>query len=236
MALFKFSDYRWLVLGLVLAGCFLSGLTVSGILAAPSPKISSPPPVETELTMAKTKSLYLVVDLPNNLAVLKARGIALRTFPIQAINWIGNPINRPFSLRLKAKDPMISPLLISPPPVTNKTAPADGDDETSQSPPPAKALTVSDMPLRYDLEFDDQIVVIIQPHHLPTFWDNAFQQFASWSNRVAAHVSTWRQVFGQSADPYLVLSMEPADAQAFYWAIVAPMSWLVFPEVQNARP
>lgn len=235
-ALFKRSDYRWLILGLILAGFCLSGLAVSGILAASSPKTSSPPPVETELAMAKTKSLYLVVDLPNKRAVLKARGVALRTFPIHAFNWIGSPISRPFSLRLKAKDPMISPLLISPPPVTNITSPADGDEETATSPPPAKALMVSDMPLRYDLEFDDQIMVMIQPHHLPTFWDNAFQQFASWSSRVAAHVWTWKEMFDQSAEPYLVLSMEPADAQAFYWAVVAPMPWLVFPEAQGAHP
>lgn len=232
----KLSDYRWLVLGLVLAGFYLSGVVVSRILAAPSPNTSAPAPAETELAMAKTKSLYMVVDLPNNLAVLKARGITLRTFRIHAIDWIGSPIQQSFSPHLKAKDPMISPVLISPPPITSKTALVDGDEETSQTPPQSKALTVSDMPLRYKLLFDDQIVVMIQPNHLPTFWDNAFQQFAGWSGRVAAHVSTWKEMFGQRSDPYLVLSMEPADAQAFYWAVVAPMPWLVVPGVQSSHP
>ncbi len=187
--------------------------------------------------MAKTKSLYIIIDLPNKLAVLKARGVTLRTFPLQNIKWIGNPIGHSFSLNLKAKDPLISPLLISPPPVSNKTAQAEGEEESlSHNPPPAKALTVTDMPLRYDLFFDNHIVVIVQAHHLSTFWDNAFQQLASWTGRVAAHVSTWKEIFGQPADPYLVLSMEPADAQAFYWAVVAPMPWLVFPGEQNTYP
>ena len=93
--------------------------------------------------MAKTKSLYMIVDLPNNHAVLKARGITLRTFPLQAIEWIGSPFGRPLSLHLKVKDPMISPLLISPPPVSNKTAQADGEEEPlSQNPPPATGKVV----------------------------------------------------------------------------------------------
>ena len=210
---------------------------MSLILAASSPQASSPHPLDTELVMAKTKSLYMVVDLPNNLAVLKARGIALRTFPLQDIKWIGNPIGHPISLHLKAKDPMISPLLISPPPVIHKTVQAEGEEETSsQNPPPAKALTVSDMPFRYELIFDNHIAVIVQPHHLSAFWDNAFQQLASWTGRVAANVSTWKGMFGQPSKPYLVLSMEPADAQAFYWAVVAPMPWLVFPGEQNTHP
>ncbi|MDR4494887.1 MAG: hypothetical protein AB7P17_14970 [Nitrospirales bacterium] len=235
-ALFKLFDYRWLLLALALAGLYLTELEGSHILAAPAPKAPFSPPVETELALAKTKSLYMVVDLPNNLAVLKARGITLRTFPLQGINWIGSPLGLPLNLHLKGKDPMISPLPISPPPVIDNTAPLDEDKELSNSPPPAKALTVSDMPLRYDLVFDNQIVVIVQPHHLPAFWDNAFQQFASWAGRVAAHVATWKEMFGQSSDLYLVLSMEPADAQAFYWAIVAPMPWLVFPGEQNTHP
>lgn len=84
--------------------------------------------------------------------------------------------------------------------------------------------------------FDNHMVVIVQPHHLSTFWDNTFQQLASWTGRVAAHVSTWKEVFGHPAAPYLVLSMEPADAQAFYWAVVAPMPWLVFPGEHIIRP
>ena len=238
--MFKISDYRWLILGLVLAEFFLSGLAVSLILAASSPQASVSSPLDTELVMAKTKSLYMVIDLPNNLAVLKARGITLRTFPFQTTEWIGNPIDRPFTLRLKTKDPLVSPLLISPPPVSNKTVQVEGEEEMStQNPPPPKALTVSDMPLRYDLIFDNQdnhIVVIVQPHHLSTFWDNTFQQLASWTGRVAAHVSTWKEWFGQPAVPYLVLSMEPADAQSFYWAVVAPMPWLVFPGEQKSHP
>ncbi|MEX2493279.1 MAG: hypothetical protein WD425_16125 [Nitrospirales bacterium] len=179
--------------------------------------------------MAGTKALYMVIDIPHHQAVLKARGIILRTFPLHVIDWIGDPIPQSSSFHLTTKDPMVSPLSLSPPPASDKTTEAKSEDGQSANQPPLKAQTVSDMPLRYELGFDSGIFVIVQPHQLPSFWHNAFQQMASWTGRVAANVSTWKEVFGQPSQPYLVLSMKPIDAQAFYWAVLPSMPWLVFP-------
>jgi len=208
-------------------GLCLSGSEYAIALRSPVPKTSTP--VTMELSMAKTKTLYMVIDIPHHQAVLKARGIILRTFPLHEIDWIGNPIPQSSSFHLTTKDPMISPLSISPPPASDKTAEAKSEEDQSANAPPLKAQTVSDMPLRYELVFEDGIVVIVQPHHLPSFWNNAFQQMANWTGRMTANVSIWKEAFGQPSEPYLVLSMEPIDAQAFYWAVLPPMPWLVFP-------
>ncbi len=214
---------------LMWVGLCLGGAEHAHSLAAPTPKPPAPAAVAKELSMAKTKALYMVIDLPHHQAVLKARGIVLRTFPLHEIDWIGDPIPQSSSFHLTTKDPMISPLSISPPPASDKTAEAKSEEDQSANVPPPKAQTVSDMPLRYELVFDGRMVVIVQPHHLPSFWDNAFQQMANWTGRVTANVSTWKEAFGQPSEPYLVLSMEPIDAQAFYWAVLPPMPWLVFP-------
>ena len=211
----------------------LCGIGISLALTAPPHKPPSPP-VLPELAIAKTKSLYMVIDIPKNLAVLKARGIAIRTFPLQTIKWIGDPLSQPSRLQLKGKEPMVSPLSITPPPTSDKATIPEGEEEPSNS--PAKALTVSDMPFRYELAFQDHLIVIVQPDHLPSFWGNAWQQMGGWKDRVAAHMSTWKVVFGQPSNPYLVLSMEPADAQAFYWAVVPPMPWLVVPSTPGTSP
>jgi len=208
------------------------GLCLSGTeyaTALPAPARKTPSPLNMELSMAKTKALYMVIDIPHHQAVLKARGIVLRTFPLREIDWIGDPIPQSSSFHLTTKDPMVSPLSISPPPASDKTVEAKSEEDQSATLPPPKAQTVSDMPLRYELVFQDGIVVIVQPHHLPSFWGNAFQQLANWTGRVTANVSTWKESFGQPSEPYLVLSMEPIDAQAFYWAVLPPMPWLVFP-------
>jgi len=205
-------------------------------LGAPPNQTTARSPAQTELALAKTKSLYVTLDLPNKLAVLKARGVPLRTFPLQAIDWIGEPIVQPGKAQLKTKDPMVSPMTISPPPPVNKAAHSETEEVSFTGPPPPKALTVSDMPLRYELTFDERFIIIIQPHHLPTFWDNMVQQVGSWTNRIAAHMANWKGAFGQTAEPYLVLSMEPSDAQAFYWAVLPPMAWIVFPETRDRTP
>ncbi|MDH5563689.1 MAG: hypothetical protein OEY91_08730 [Nitrospirota bacterium] len=214
-------------------GLSLSGLGASLALDIP-PRRPPTPPRLTELAIAKTKSLYMVIDIPKNLAVLKARGIAIRTFPLQTIKWIGDPLSQPLSLQLKGKEPMVSPLSITPPPTSDKATVPDGEEEPPIS--PAKALTVSDMPFRYELAFQDHLNVIIQPDHLPSFWGNAWQQMGGWKDRVAAHMSTWKAAFGQPSISYLVLSMEPAEAQAFYWAVVPPMPWLVVPGTPGTTP
>ncbi len=232
-ALLIFFFHRLLTVCLIAVGLSFSGIGISLALAAPPHKPPSPP-VLTELAIAKTKSLYMVIDIPKNLAVLKARGIAIRTFPLQDIAWIGDPLSQPSSLKLKGKEPMVFPLSMTLPPASPKPNMPEVEEEPSNSPP--KALTVSDMPLRYELAFHDHLIIIIQPDHLHSFWDNAWQQMGGWKDRVAAHMSTWKVAFGQPSNPYLVLSMKPADAQAFYWAVVPPMPWLVVPSAPGTSP
>ena len=224
-----YSIFRSSFMSVLWVGLCLFGLEPPRSLAAPTPKVTPPPSVTMELPIAKTKSLYMIIDIPRKLGILKARGMTLRTFPFHDIAWIGNSIPQPSSFSLATKDPMISPLTLSPPPIPEKTAEATREEDQSSQVSAPKAQTVEDMPLRYELVLDDRMMVIIQTHHLPSFWDNAFQQMANWTGRVTANVSTWKEAFGQPSQPYLVLSMEPKDAQALYWAVLPPMPWLVLP-------
>lgn len=172
-------------------------------------------PVEQELQMAKTKSLYVIVDTDKNLVLLKARGIPLRTFPLTGIEWIGAPLTHSTVLHLQTKDPSVSPLPISPPSVLSQESPPED---------PITPLTVSNMPTRYELTFHESLTILVQPPHLPSFWTNLGHQIAGWGRRVTAKMATWG-----GSHQYLVLSLDPVEAQALYWAAIPPMTCLVIP-------
>ena len=182
---------------------------------------ASSPPVEQELQMAKTKSLYFIVDTDKNIVLLKARGIPLRTFPLTGTEWIGTPLTHSTVLHLQTKDPSVSPLPISPP-----------SDVSQESPPedPITPLTVSNMPTRYELTFQESLTILVQPPHLSSFWANLGHQIAGWGRRITARIATW----GDSHQ-YLVLSLDPVEAQALYWAAIPPMTCLVIPENPTDR-
>jgi len=176
----------------------------------------SPQPAAHELQLAKTKSLYIVIDTTKNIVFLKARGIPLRTFPLAQAAWIGTPPGHSTVIHLNTKDPSVSPIPITPP-----------SDSSQESPPdePTKPLTVNDMPNRYKLTFQENLTILVQPHHLPSFWDNMAHQVAGWGQRVAARIGTWG-----GSHQYLVLSLDPAEAQALYWATIPPMTCLMILE------
>lgn len=181
----------------------------------------SPFPARQELQLAKTTSLYVVVDTTKNLVFLKARGIPLRTFPLTQATWIGTPLTHSTVIHLSTKDPSVSPIPITPP-----------SNSSSASPPeePTKPLTVNDMPNRYTLAFQENLTILVQPHHLPSFWENMVHQIAGWGQRVVARIGTWG-----SSHRYLVISLDPVEAQALYWAAIPPMTCLVIPENPIAR-
>ena len=181
---------------------------------------ASPHPIGQELQLAKTKSLYVVVDTRKKIVFLKARGIPLRTFPLTQAEWIGDPLVQSTILHLKTKDPSVSPLSVTPPS-------ASSPEVTVEE--PTTPLTVNDMPNRYELAFQENLTILVQPYHLPAFWENIVQQVAGWGQRVAARMITWG-----SSHQYLVMSLDPAEAQALYWATIPPMTYLVIPE--NSQP
>lgn len=199
----------WMFLLTLVLGeaCFSQGLA--------QPK-TPPHPVDQELKLAKTKSLYLVIDTTKNIVFLKARGIPLRMFPLTQASWIGTPLIHSTIVHLKTKEPSVSPIPITPP-----------SDPSSESPPeePTKPLTVNDMPNRYQLAFEENLTILVQPYHLPSFWENIVHQVAGWGQRVAARIGTWG-----GSHQYLVLSLDPAEAQALYWATIPPMTCLVILE------
>ncbi|HBP86339.1 MAG TPA: hypothetical protein DD706_01415 [Nitrospiraceae bacterium] len=184
------------------------------------PKVSSHP-VDQELQLAKTKSLYVVIDTKKNIVFLKARGIPLRTFPLTKAEWIGDPLAHSTALHLHTKDPSVSPLPISPP----SESPTESPEENPLTP-----LTVNDMPNRYELTFQEHLTILVQPPHLPSFWANMGHQIAGLGRRIAARIATW----GDSHQ-YLVLSLDPAEAQALYWAAIPPMTCLVIPENPSSK-
>jgi hypothetical protein len=202
-----------LILSLVPGGiCYSQGGTAS---------MAFPNPAGQELQLAKAKSLYAVVDITKNIVFLKARGIPLRTFPLTHARWIGEPLVHSTVIHLNTKDPSVSPIPITPLPSFSSGSPPE------DSTPP---LTVNDMPKRYELAFQENLTILVQPYHLPSFWENMVQQVAAWGQRLGARMGTWN-----SSHQNLVISLDSAEAQTLYWSTIPPMTWLVIPGISTAQ-
>lgn len=186
-----------------------------------TPSRTAQNPAGQELQLAKTKSLYVVVDTTQNIAFLKARGIPLQTFPLTQTTWIGDPVIQSTVFHLNMKDPSVSPIPITPAPDSSLGTPPED---------PTPLLTVNDMPIRYELAFQENLTILVQPNHLPSFWGNMVQQVAAWGQRVGARFGTWN-----GSHQYLVISLDSAEAQTLYWSTIPPMTWLVIPEISTAQ-
>ncbi len=174
-----------------------------------------------ELLLANAQSLYIVVDTIQNIVLLKARGIPLRTFKLKETGWIGDVFTQPTIIHLTSKNPLISPLPIIPPQAPSSSSLND------QS---AVPLTVTDMPYRYDLTFQENLTILVQPSRLQGFWANVVHQIAGWSQRVAANMGTRAK-----SHHYLVMIIDPAEAQALYWATIPPMNCLILTELPSGQ-
>jgi hypothetical protein len=80
------------------------------------------------------------------------------------------------------------------------------------------------MPHCFTLSFQENLTILVQPAHLPSFWENLAHQMAGWGKRVAARIRTWT-----TSHQYLVITLDPAEAQALYWTAIPPLVCLMVP-------
>jgi hypothetical protein len=178
-------------------------------------------PVGQALQPAITKSVYIIVDTAEHNVILKARGLPLQILPLRHATWIGKPLMHSMTIHLKTKYPAVSPIPIAS--LSNSSS--QGVPEQLLTSP-----TVQDLPYRYTLAFQENLTILVQPGHLPSFWDNVVQHLAGWGQRVAAIMSTW-----SSTRQYLVIALDPAEAQALYRAANPPMACLVMSGVSTTK-
>jgi hypothetical protein len=163
--------------------------------------------------LAASRQVYLLIDLINNVIVIKGRGLELYRLPIHS--WTGaDPGSLNGSFRLRGRPPVIRPKVV---------APADS------SAPPAlpEPISLRDMPAEYDLVFDPNLTIAVAPplHEQP--WLRAQSHFREW----------WQQAFGwvhlgptskpSPAGPRLRLTMTRDAAKSLAWTVTDGMPLLI---------
>lgn len=177
-----------------------------------------------ELSIAKGKNLYMILDLTNHSVLLKGKGVVLREFPIESWSWIGGFLFQVTAFLLERKIPSIEPPLALPPSQTG--SPLPGNNEV-------RPLAVEDMPYRYTVLWQGEFSIVIQSINDNSMWEKVWEETVAWTDRVGSHLSSWTGSITGHSPSTLVVELTPVDAQALYWSLVSPMKILVIPSPCN---
>ena len=165
--------------------------------------------LEAELSLAKGRDCYLIVDIGAKRIYLKAKGVVLREWEIRKARKWGIPLSlEPVALKKK------SALF---PPKREKIKPHEAKSESGAF--ELEALEVTDMPKSFTLTLDRNISLYIRPHT-----EGLFSKITGIPHLVKWYV--WcplRTVFlSLKKDSFhaldLVLTSE-LEAQSFYWVL-----------------
>lgn len=165
--------------------------------------------LEAELSLARGRDCYLIVDIGAKRIYLKAKGVVLREWEIRKARKWGIPLSLE-PVVLKKKSALF-------PPKREKVKPHEAKSESGAF--ELEALEVTDMPKSFTLTLDRNISLYIRPHT-----EGLFSKITEIPHLVKWYV--WcplRTVFlSLKKDSFhaldLVLTSE-LDAQSLYWVL-----------------
>lgn len=177
--------------------------------------------LEAETKLAANRQVYLLVDLINNVIVIKGLGLELYRLPI--FSWTGADLGSlNGSFRLRGRPPVIRPKVV-----------VSADPSTQPALP--EPISLRDMPAEYDLVFDPNLTIAVAPplHEQP--WLRAQSHLREW----------WQQAFGwvhlgptakpSPAGPRLRLTMIRDAAKSLAWTVTDGMPLLIAKPAATAK-
>ncbi len=173
--------------------------------------------LEEELKLARKQDIYLVFNLREKTASLKARGLQLRKLPIKDFQYWGSPLAAR-AYHLKRKSALFEPgrEIVSP----GKTKNNDNFE--------IEALELADMPSRYAFVLDGDVRISIRPHAADILSGmlNLFSWPIKFLTRPAAMF--WNAL---RKKPYTAIDvvLDKSDAQTLYWSLADRSGVVVYP-------
>lgn len=170
-----------------------------------------------ELALAKTPSLYFIVQLKSKKIVLKSRGMKLAEWNIASLHaWGGAP---PLSALVLDKKSTL--------PKRTKIQPASSEEEAAAF--ELDALELKDMPSKFTLFLSGGIRVHIRPA-AKGFWPRlgSLGHFLGWN----VGIPLKNLAFKIRKKPFAALSLKvekKEDGQALFWAFHDGIKGLVYP-------
>lgn len=162
--------------------------------------------LDAEFALAKKPAIYFVFDLDNSLAQFRSRGITHRELKIARWSaWGQIPTLK--ALALQRKEALVKPTIKTADSIADKAVKID-----------AEAQEVKDMPVSYDLFFDDNVVMHVRGRTegfrgwVADFWDSIRWRYSR------AMITLMDRYKKNPSYVYMYISMNPDEAQALYWA------------------
>lgn len=162
--------------------------------------------LDAEFALAKKPAIYFVFDLDRSVAQFRARGITHRELKIAKWSaWGHVPTLK--ALSLLRKEALVRPTIKSGDSIADKAVKID-----------AEAQELKDMPVSYDLFFEDNVVMHVRGRtegfggRMADLWDSVYWRYSR------ALITLVDQYKKNPSHVYMYLSMNPEEAQSLYWA------------------
>jgi hypothetical protein len=168
--------------------------------------------LKTELQLARTGKLYLLVDLQSQAILIKGGGSTIWRLPLSR-GRISGPAPSPKLRRLSAKKSMNEP--------KRPVVAIGGEDKDKNSDKPVDigetVLELKDMPINYRLILDDGTSLVVEPEQVDwrgrmgLLWSGTSGFFRRVYNRLSPWVPE-----GEKTE--VLLSLSASDARRLYWS------------------
>lgn len=187
--------------------------------------------LKSELQLARSSQIYILFNLVQNKAQIKAKGVLLKELPIEKFTYWGARI-QPKPITLKNKATILKPK-------RKKIKPKGNEEEDLDE---IQSLGIDDMPVRYRLDFERGIHLYIRPK--PPKGLSAFLTLFSylksygWTRPIGILWNTLRNK--PFTEIYIFLS--PEDAKSLYWSMLEGTQCIILftpissPRTQGSLP
>ncbi len=187
--------------------------------------------LESELVLAKGSGSYMIIDLAGKEISLNARGMTLRKWEIGSSRLWGRRIPMK-TIKLKAKSALRTP---QRPDITpGKEEPKPGGTAAAPATPGTTGadlgiLEIDDMPVHYDLIFDEDIHIGVRPKT---------KRFGGWITNVGKTLGWYlglpiKTIFRTiKKKPFTEISIvlkSEKDAREIYWAYLDGHQTIIIP-------
>ncbi len=173
--------------------------------------------LEEELQLAQKQNLYIVFNLGEKTASLRAKGIRLRDLPLKKARYWGSAASLR-SYHMEKKSTFIEPGRETIKPGENKDA--DTFD--------VEALELTDMPSRYDLYFDGGLTVFVRPQTDGVVSAMGNTLYAAKVFITRPFSLLWNSVRKKTYTA-LDIVLDGNDARTLYWSLTAGSGALIYP-------
>lgn len=181
--------------------------------------------LKSELQLAKSAKLYMLIDLPGEAILFKAGGVVVNRLPLADSHVVGSlraSVLRTLSAKKAEKQPVRPEVKITT------------EAEMAAAPIPAPgvdtlvALEIDDMPEIYQLVLDDGLALVVKAPPSGDFkakatryWRDTLDAVKGWYHSVQL------KLHGESETPRIVLNLSGPDARQFYWSFDEGMTCLI---------